>query len=243
MLNKWLVAYGNWLFHYRDKVFPVVLIALFAGFTPALFGGDLNSDSHLDVAGFMVAGLGQLYRWLVIGLAYIKRGGLGKRVYAKELVTHGFFAHVRNPLYGGNLMILAGLFVVHNNPAVYVAGGSFFLLAYVAIVAAEEEYLKVKFPEYSEYCHDVPRWIPHFKGLGKTISGMRFHWRRALLKDSFSGAMWLLTAYTILSLEAWYGGGAAALISRVQSLLPWVALTLVAPLTALVLKKRGLLNV
>jgi hypothetical protein len=47
----------------------------------------------------------------------------------------------------------------------------------------------------------------------------------------------------ILALEAWYGGGSAALISRGHALLPWVALTLVAPLTALVLKKRGLLNV
>ena len=29
-----LIAYGNWLFHYRDKVFPVVMLTLFAGFTP-----------------------------------------------------------------------------------------------------------------------------------------------------------------------------------------------------------------
>ncbi len=243
MLNKWLMAYGNWLFHYRDKVFPVVLLALFAGFTPALFGGDLNSDSNLDMAGFMLAGLGQLYRWLVIGLAYIKRGGLGKRVYAKDLVTDGFFAHVRNPLYGGNLMILTGLFLVHNSPVVYVLGGCFFGLAYIAIVAAEEQYLRAKFPAYGEYCHDVPRWIPRLAGLGNTIASMRFHWRRALLKDSASCAMWLLTAFMILALEAWYGGGSAALISRGHALLPWVALTLVAPLTALVLKKRGLLNV
>jgi hypothetical protein len=35
-LQGWLVAYGNWLFHYRDKVFPLVMLLLFAGFTPAL---------------------------------------------------------------------------------------------------------------------------------------------------------------------------------------------------------------
>lgn len=241
MLQRWLTAYGNWLFHYRDKVFPVVMLALFAGFAPVPFGGDLHSDRMLDLFGFALALLGQSYRWLVIGLAYIKRGGLSKRVHAHTLVTDGLFAHVRNPLYGGNLLIIAGLLIVHHAPAVYALGGAYFLLTYVAIVAAEEAYLREKFAEYPAYCRAVPRWWPRWAGLRATLTGMRFNWRRAVLKDSASCAMWVLTGLGILALEAWHLGGSSALAARAPGLLAGAGFAIAAALFILWLKKRGVL--
>ena len=237
-----LVAYGNWLFHYRDKVFPVVMLVLFAGFTPVLFGGSLSSDRQLDALGFGLALLGQTYRWLVIGLAYIKRGGLNKRVHAHALVTDGLFAHVRNPLYGGNLLIIAGLLIVHHAPAVYVLGGAYFVLTYIAIVAAEEAYLREKFSDYADYCRRVPRWWPRWSGLGATLTGMRFNWRRAVLKDSASCAMWVLTGLGILALEAWHWGGMSALEARAPGLLAGAGLAIGTALFILQLKKRGVLT-
>ena len=58
-------------------------------------------------------------------------------MYAETLVTRGFFAHSRNPLYLGNFLVLLGLFVIYNNPWVYALGVAFFAVTYRAIVAAE----------------------------------------------------------------------------------------------------------
>ena len=243
MRNSLLIAYGNWLFHWRDKVFPPVMLALFVGFTPGLFGGELASDLWLDAVGFGVALMGQGFRWLVIGLAYIKRGGLNKRVYAADLVTDGLFSHVRNPLYVGNLLILAGLFILHHSAGVYLVGGGSFLLAYIAIVAAEENYLRGKFGDaYDQYCADVPRWLPRFAGLGETLRSMRFNWQRAVLKDSASCFMWMLTALLIMVVEAWRNGGEPALAARAHGLFTAFAVMLALLLGIRLLKRQGLLR-
>ncbi len=198
-----LVDYGNWLFRFRNTVFPVVLGVLFAGFPPVLFGGTLAADAWLDVLGLALALAGQGLRSMVVGYAYIKRGGRNKRVHAKDLVTEGLFAHARNPLYVGNLLVLIGLFVVHNHPAVYVLGSLFFGLAYVAIVAAEETYLVARFgPDYAAYCARVPRWLPNFAGLRATLAGMEFKWRRVIAKEFSSFIVWWLAALGLLAYEA-----------------------------------------
>lgn len=202
-----LIAYGHWLFRWRNRVFPVVMLTLFAAFAPRLAGGSLVRDQVLDCLGFAVAASGQLLRALVIGLAYIKRGGVNKRVHASTLVTDGIFAHARNPLYVGNLMILAGLLIIHNHPAVYVLGGVFFLCSYQAIVAAEEQYLAKEFgAAYLAYCAQVPRWGFHWGGLGATLHAQSFNWRRVMAKDSPSCATWLVMALALFVYEAFRNG-------------------------------------
>ena len=52
----------------------------------------------------------------------------------QRLVTYGIFSWVRNPLYVGNILILAGLFLIWNSRWMYLIGIPFFLLGYVAIV-------------------------------------------------------------------------------------------------------------
>jgi hypothetical protein len=147
---------------------------------------------------------GQWLRAMVVGYAYIKRGGLNKRVYADKLVTAGLFAHSRNPLYFGNVLILAGLFVIFNHPMVYLAGGLFFGLGYLAIVQTEEAFLMAKFgDEYQQYCARVNRWWPSWVGLGATLGGMEFAWRRVLDKEFSSCIVWWLTALALLAYEAW----------------------------------------
>lgn len=198
----WFVAYGNWLFRTRNTVFPLVMLALFLGFRPVLFGGSLKTDAWLNLAGFAVAMAGQLLRAAVIGYAYIKRGGLNKKVHADVLVTEGFFNHSRNPLYDGNLLILAGLFIIHNNPWVYLLGGAYFIVAYLAIVAAEETFLIGKFgADYAQYCARVHRWWPRLQGLGATMQGMSFNWRRVIIKDYASAATWMLMALLLIGYE------------------------------------------
>ena len=197
-----LVRYGNFLFHYRNKLFPVVLLSLFFVFRPTLLGGDLRLDRWLDAAGVLVALAGQVLRVAVIGYVYIIRGGKNERIYAEDLVTGGFFSHSRNPLYLGNILVLFGLFMIHNNPWVYIIGIPFFVIGYVAIVAAEEAYLREKFgAAYDEYARDVPRWFPRLQGLRASIGDMTFNWRRVVLKEYGSTFAWTLGAIVLMTAE------------------------------------------
>jgi protein-S-isoprenylcysteine O-methyltransferase Ste14 len=197
-----LVRYGNFLFHHRNTLFPIVLLALFIGFHPEYPRDSERLDRILDLIGIGVAMAGQALRVAVIGYVYIIRGGRNQRVYAEDLVTRGFFAHSRNPLYFGNFLVLLGLFIIYNNQWVYGLGIAFFGLGYTAIVAAEEAYLREKFGgAYLAYARDVPRWFPRLQGLRRSLSGMRFNWRRVLLKEYGSTFAWTAGAIALLTAE------------------------------------------
>lgn len=197
-----LVRYGNFLFQKRNGLFPVVLLALFFAFRPTYPAGSERLDRILDAVGLLTALAGQALRVAVIGFAYIIRGGKNRRVYAEDLVTSGLFAHSRNPLYLGNILVLFGLFIIHNNAWVYAIGVPFFVTAYIAIVAAEEAYLRGKFgAAYDAYARDVPRWFPRLRGVGDTVAGMRFDWRRVVLKEYTSTFVWTGGAVVLMIAE------------------------------------------
>lgn len=196
------IRYGNFLFKYRNIVFPLVLFALLFGFYPVQSLGNADWSAGMNLLGFLISLMGEGIRVAVIGLAYIKRGGVNKRVHADTLVAEGIFAHCRNPLYLGNLLILFGLFIIHNNPWVYLLGFGFFLIAYSAIVAAEESYLSTKFGvDYQNYCYQVNRWLPQLGGLRKTLKSMRFNWRRAVTKDYASAYSWMVLVLLLIGYE------------------------------------------
>lgn len=140
-----------------------------------------------------------LLRAAVVGYAYIIRGGKNKQVYAEELVTGGFFNHSRNPLYVGNLLILLGLLIIWHSPIAYLIGIPFFLLGYVAIVAAEETFLRGKFgARYDAYTARVPRWRVRLGGFRESMEGMEFNWRRVVLKEYGSAAYWIAGAFVLM---------------------------------------------
>jgi protein-S-isoprenylcysteine O-methyltransferase Ste14 len=187
MARNLLIHYGNFLFRYRNYLFPAVLFCLVAFTTPMT----AIPWAYTPVLGAVLVLLGEAIRASVIGLVYIKRGGVNKRIHADELVTSGIFSHCRNPLYVGNLVILSGFLVTHNNPWVYALGGAFFLLSYTAIVTAEETFLADKFgEEYAGYCREVPRWGFRFRDLRRTFQATRFSWKRVISKDYSTIMTW-----------------------------------------------------
>jgi len=196
------VRYGNFLFRYRNALFPAVLVTLFVLFRPRFPRESERLDLWVDGLGLLVALAGQALRIVVIGYVYILRGGRDHKVYAEDLVTGGVFAHSRNPLYLGNVLILIGLFLIHGSPWVIGLGSVFFVTGYAAIVAAEENYLAGKFgAAYEDYVRDVPRWLPRVKGLGATLGGMAFNWRRVVTKEYGSTFMWMAGAALLVIRE------------------------------------------
>src|SRR5208282_5943486 len=156
-----MVRIGNFFFHYRNGLFPLVYLLLIFK-SPGLF-----PDFRTALAiGLAVTVLGQFLRAITIGLEYIIRGGRNRQVYAEKLVTGGIFTHCRNPLYVGNLLIILGVGGASNSHLFMCIGFPFFLFAYRAIVAAEENFLRNKFgAEFDEYCARVNRFLPNFSGI------------------------------------------------------------------------------
>jgi protein-S-isoprenylcysteine O-methyltransferase Ste14 len=185
-----IVGLGNFLFKYRNLVFPLLFVLLVLGTEPFL--GNRQTEKWIYVTGFVIALSGQIIRALTIGLAYIVRGGRDKKVYAKTLVKDGIFAHCRNPLYLGNILIVSGLGVVADSTVFYFIGIPFFVLSYMAIIKAEESYLSGKFgEEYREYCGRVNSLIPDLSGIRTTLESMTFNWRRLLVKEYGTTYAWI----------------------------------------------------
>src|SRR5262245_55356451 len=88
----WL-AVGRFFFRWRDAVFPLVFLALVISTRARWPLEDRRLEILTNVLGIAVALAGQLLRALVIGLAYIRRGGRNRQVSADELVCEGIFAH------------------------------------------------------------------------------------------------------------------------------------------------------
>lgn len=181
-----MIAIGNFLFKYRNFLFPLYILALFLLFRPPVIRiNGSESAAHIqELVAVAIAVSGLAVRGIVIGLAYIKRGGLNKKVYAADLVTEGMFSVCRNPLYVGNMLIYAGEFLMFGNHLCFAIGVLSFWFIYECIIAAEENYLRDKFgPAYDEYCRDVPRWLPKLSKIGAAISGMKFDWKKVIYKD------------------------------------------------------------
>jgi len=93
--------------------------------------------------------------------------GLWLRAYAagyvkknRELTVTGPYAHTRNPLYLGSILIAAGFAVAMMSwpMALVLAGG--FALIYVPVIASEEQFLRNTFAGFDDYCRQVPRLFP-----------------------------------------------------------------------------------
>ena len=233
-----MIRIGNFLFHYRNGLFPLVYALLIFRSTPLL------TDYRLAaLLGLLVAGAGQFLRAITIGLEYIIRGGRDRQVYAARLVQGGIFAHCRNPLYLGNYLILLGLGLASNSMLFLAVAVPFFAFAYWAIIAAEEDYLRKKFgSEFDDYCARVNRLVPDFSGIGQTVAGMRFNWRRLITAEYGSAYIWMAGITLVTLNNLWRSGQYDWGLASVRAL--WgvfLAVTLAYALARL-LKKTGRLK-
>jgi protein-S-isoprenylcysteine O-methyltransferase Ste14 len=182
-----LVRAGQFWFRYRGLLLPIAVV-LYLLPSPHL----MQDPAVAGLIGFAIALVGQAIRSANVGLEYIIRGGKDHKVYAETLVTGGIYSHVRNPMYVGNVFLVVGLAIASNSWVFVLAGIPIAVLMHVAIIAAEEEFLRNKFgAEFDAFCARSPRWIPKIAGLGATLRGMTFNWRRVLVKEYQKPFDWL----------------------------------------------------
>lgn len=196
-MKELMIRFGNFVFKYRDFLFPVIFVTALISSKPI----DTLLDATLDGVGLLIACLGQTLRILTVGYEYIKRGGMNKKIYAEGLVTGGVFAHSRNPLYFGNLLILIGLACVANAAMIYGLAVPFFIFSYASLILAEEAFLHQKFGDhYEEYCRRVNRILPNWKGFKLTTQNMTFNWKRVINKEHGSFFYWVMS---VIALRTW----------------------------------------
>jgi protein-S-isoprenylcysteine O-methyltransferase Ste14 len=82
---------------------------------------------------------------------------------SSSLVTTGVFAHVRNPMYVGMLLLVAGIGIALASDWTLVMLVAAAVTIHVGVVKREERYLAAKFGQpYLDYLASVPRygWPP-----------------------------------------------------------------------------------
>jgi protein-S-isoprenylcysteine O-methyltransferase Ste14 len=230
---------GAFLFRYRNALGPVLcLLALFVTHPSYPLGrGSLNL--LLDLAGILVALLGEALRIVTIGYEYIERGGRNRQVYASRLVQGGVFAQCRNPLYLGNILLTLGLALIVHALVFYLIVLPLVIYAYTAIVAAEEQFLRKTFgAEFDQYCRRVNRWIPKLNGWRAAIAGMRFNWRRVLVKE-YNTIFVVLLALVAVKLWSDYEVRGEAVLPSTLSLVLGLGVWFAAYVLVRAMKKSG----
>jgi protein-S-isoprenylcysteine O-methyltransferase Ste14 len=93
--------------------------------------------------------------------------GVWLRAYASgyvkknaELAVTGPYAHTRNPLYLGSMMMAAGFVVALESWMLAVVLAAGFAIIYIPTIASEENFLRSAFPNFEAYCKQVPRILP-----------------------------------------------------------------------------------
>jgi protein-S-isoprenylcysteine O-methyltransferase Ste14 len=97
----------------------------------------------------------------------VSLAGLALRAWAagclykdSRLATAGPYAHLRNPLYLGTLLVAAGLVIAARNLALGALFAAVFGLVYLPVIQLEEQHLRRLFPEYATYAIEVPALVP-----------------------------------------------------------------------------------
>ena len=239
VITNSMTKIGQALFRYRNLLGPVLFLIALALSQPGfpVFGPQF--DVQFALAGAAIALLGQGLRIVTIGYEYIVRGGKNKQVYANTLVEGGMFAHCRNPLYVGNLLMAIGLaLIVHSYAFILIVIPAIFF-TYACIVAAEESYLLGKFGDaYASYMRRVNRWLPRMSGFSKSIAGMRFNWKRVLVKE-YNTSFTLIAAMLALHLWARYCADGEGSLPATSTLIGFAVIWVGLYLGVRALKKSG----
>ena len=160
----------------RDTLFsirsytPVPFLAL-----GLIFGEPVVGSLTL---GLCVSLLGEAIRIWAVGHAGSEIRVTGS-VGASRLVVTGPYAHMRNPLYTGNILLYTGFAIMTNIFWLIPLALAWFIFQYAMIISREEEFLRGKFgAEYDAYVAAVPRLFFRVTPYRRE-DGTRFDWGRA----------------------------------------------------------------
>lgn len=135
------------------------------GYTPVpfLLVGLILADPQKDlfIFGILLVLFGEFMR--IWGVSYAGGATRTREAGAAQLVSNGPFAHMRNPLYFGNMFMYVGAAILSGAwlPYLMYLVIFFFSIQYAFIVKHEEGTLVELFgDEFERYRNEVPRFFP-----------------------------------------------------------------------------------
>ncbi len=118
-----------------------------------------------QVAGMIIGTIGAaIALWCVFTFAFIGKGTPAPFDPPRRLVIRGPYRFVRNPMYIGAGIALAGAALFYQSLSILIYAGLFFLATHLFVVLYEEPTLRQTFgSKYEAYCRQVRRWWPKRK--------------------------------------------------------------------------------
>jgi protein-S-isoprenylcysteine O-methyltransferase Ste14 len=115
-----------------------------------------------QVAGMIVVAIGTVIAlWCVLTFVFIGKGTPAPFDPPRKLVVRGPYRFVRNPMYIGAGMTIAGAAVYYQSLSILSYTCLFFLITHLFVVFYEEPTLRRTFgDEYEAYFGRVRRWLP-----------------------------------------------------------------------------------
>lgn len=152
---------------FRTLVYGTIFIGFLVLYLPSrllAWSGIQQPESMgwKQIAGIAIGSIGAAIVLICVG-AFI---GLGKGTPApfdppRRLVVRGPYRFVRNPMYIGALLLLAGIALFYRSPWIALYAVALLVVANLAVILHEEPTLRRSFgAEYESYCRHVRRWWP-----------------------------------------------------------------------------------
>jgi protein-S-isoprenylcysteine O-methyltransferase Ste14 len=102
-----------------------------------------------------------VYFWCLWDFAAFGRGTPAPIDAPKRLVVRGLYRYVRNPMYVGVLLVVAGWALFFQSRLILGYGVIVWLFFHLFVLVVEEPSLRGKFGDsYERYCREVGRWVP-----------------------------------------------------------------------------------
>ena len=183
------------MFPFRLPLGLAIAVLATAWIAPAPFFGHGHRTFHTLGLLVIFAGLA-LRAWGAGSAGFHTRSG---QIEAPRLSTGGPFAHVRNPIYLGSILLGIGMSLLIGDPLAFLFTTIAFSMLYFGIVPAEEEFLRDQFgAEYLRYRDAVPRFIPLLQPWrGRTKRA--FAWRA--IRGELGILLVLVAIYVVLLLK------------------------------------------
>ena len=153
----------------RSLLWTILLPGVVAGYVPWRYFGvsqvRLDPSNPLHLLGIFLIAIGAaLLGACIWEFARRGRGTLSPVDPPKELVVHGLYRYVRNPMYVSVSTIVFGEALLARSTALLVYWAIFFTAANLFVLLYEEPTLRHQFGEsYERYTKQVGRWIPRPK--------------------------------------------------------------------------------
>lgn len=149
----------------RAATYSALFIGLFLIFLPAR----ILSTSPADIGVWQIAGMllgasgAAIVLACILTFVFVGRGTPAPFDPPRRLVVRGPYRFVRNPMYIGAGLALAGAALFHRSMPLLGYAAAFLLVTHVLVMLYEEPILRQTFDgDYEAYCRRVGRWWPRW---------------------------------------------------------------------------------